>query len=260
MKSIVKLIFCATALAACQVGGAETTGEKTPKQLSLMTYNIKNGAGMDNKTDYERTAGVIVAAGADIVGLQEVDEKTSRSRKTDVLKELATHAKMEGTYAKAIDYQGGAYGIGLLSREKPQKVERIPLPGREEKRVLLEAEFPDYVIFVTHLSLTTEDRLSSLDIIAKEASKYKKPVYLMGDLNFTPKAEEMKRLEKDFIVLNNKNEATFPAPAPRECIDYIALYKGKGQSSKPVKPVSAKVVNEPVASDHRPVQVILPMK
>lgn len=257
MKSIVKFILCTAILCVCHIHGAETTGKKPAKELSLMTYNIRNGRGMDNKTDYERTAAVMIAAGPDIVGVQEVDEKTARSGKTDILKELAAHTKMEGTYAKAIDYQGGAYGIGLLSREKPQKVERTSLPGREEKRVLLQAEFRDYVIFVTHLSLTTEDRLSSLDIIAKEAAKYKKPVYLMGDLNFTPKSEEMKRLEKDFTVLNNQNEATFPAPAPRECIDYIALYKGKG---KPVKPVRVEVVNEPKASDHRPVKVVIPLK
>ena len=45
-----------------------------------------------------------------------------------------------------------------MSRDEPLAVRRIPLPGREESRVLFVAEFPDYVVCVTHLSLTPEDQ------------------------------------------------------------------------------------------------------
>ncbi len=60
---------------------------------------------------------------------------------------------MHARFCRAIDYDGGGYGVGLLSRDEPLAVRRIPLPGREEARVLLMAEFPGYVVCVTHLSL-----------------------------------------------------------------------------------------------------------
>lgn len=245
-------------LAICGFMSAYSQAEKKPAgEVTLLSYNIRNGRGMDEKTDYKRTADVISKQKPDIVAVQEVDNKTTRSQKTDVLAELAQHTGMMGTYAKAIDYQGGEYGLGILSREKPLKVERISLPGREEKRVLLTAEFKAYVIMATHFSLTREDRLASLEIAAKEAKKYKKPVFLMGDLNFSPKDEEMSVLEKNFTVLNDKEQKTFPAPRPRGCIDFIAVYK---TDKNPVKVTSREVVDEPKASDHRPVKVVVKLK
>lgn len=69
---------------------------------------------------------------------------------------------MHPFFAPAIDYDGGKYGIGMLSREKPLDVRVVPLPGREEARTLFVADFPDYTFVGTHLSLTGDDRMASL--------------------------------------------------------------------------------------------------
>ena len=65
----------------------------------------------------------------------------------------------------------------------------------------------------------------------------------------------MKRLEKDFTVLNDTEQKTFPAPSPKECIDYIVLLKGEKRKAPKVQ--EREVINEPVASDHRPVKVVV---
>lgn len=88
-------------------------------EATFMSYNVKNGTGMDGKRDYDRTARVIAEAKPDVAALQELDSKTKRSGGRDTLQELAVRTKLTGTYAKAIDYSGGSYGVGLLSREKP---------------------------------------------------------------------------------------------------------------------------------------------
>ncbi|WP_343230339.1 endonuclease/exonuclease/phosphatase family protein, partial [uncultured Akkermansia sp.] len=88
-------------------------------EFTLMSYNVKNGTGMDGRRDYDRTARVIAAEKPDVVALQELDQGTIRSSGRDTLQELAARTTLTGTYAKAIDYSGGSYGVGILSREKP---------------------------------------------------------------------------------------------------------------------------------------------
>ena len=91
---------------------------------------------------------------------------------------------MFGTYNASIDFQGGKYGIGILTKEKPVKTTSVSLPGREEKRSFLLVEMKDYVFCCTHLSLTEEDRMTSVEIINKITAAYKpKPVFLCGDFN-----------------------------------------------------------------------------
>ena len=52
-----------------------------------------------------------------------------------------------------------------------------------EARVLLMAEFPGYVVCVTHLSLSPEDQRASLPIIRQATDTCRKPVLLAGDFN-----------------------------------------------------------------------------
>lgn len=217
--------------------------------LRIMTYNIRNGMGMDMKPDYKRTANVINQFHPDIVAVQEVDSVTSRSNKRFVLGELSDMTGMHYSYAPAINYDGGKYGIGLLSNEKPLHTQHISLPGREEARVLLIAEFEKFVFLVVHLSLTPEDQLASIGIIEKELIKIKKPIFIAGDFNAYPNSDIIKQLSKRFKVLTPP-EKTYPADIPEECLDYIALDKN---TYKPKLFRNSFVINEPEASDHRPV-------
>lgn len=221
----------------------------TQNDLRIMTYNIRNGMGMDMKPDYKRTANVINQFHPDIVAVQEVDSVTNRSNKRFVLGELSDMTGMHYSYAPAINYDGGKYGIGLLSNEKPLQTQHIPLPGREEARVLLIAEFEKFVFLVVHLSLTPEDQLASIGIIEKELIKIKKPIFIAGDFNAYPNSYIIKQLSKRFKVLTPP-EKTYPADIPEECLDYIALDKN---TYKPKLFKNSFVINEPEASDHRPV-------
>lgn len=224
--------------------------------LRLMTYNIKNANGMDDVCNFQRVANVINNASPDIVAIQEVDSMTRRSAGKYVLGEIAERTQMHACFAPAIDYDGGKYGIGLLSRQVPLRVQTIPLPGREEARALLLAEFEDYIYCCTHLSLTEEDRMKSLEILKSLAASYKKPLFLAGDMNAEPESDFIKQLQKDFQILSNPKQPTYPAPEPKETIDYITALKS---SAKGFALLSARVLDEPMASDHRPLLVELRM-
>lgn len=208
---------------------------------------------MDDVCDFQRIADVINNARPEVVAVQEVDSMTHRSGQKYVLGEIAKRTRMNAYFAPAIDYDGGKYGIGLLSKQTPARVTIIALPGREEARTLIMAEFDDYIYCCTHLSLTAEDRMKSVEIIKSAASQSNKPFLLAGDMNAEPGSDFIKELEKDFQILSNPKEATFPAPDPKETLDYIVLFKN--WHADKVKVTSARVPNEPVASDHRPVTV-----
>lgn len=224
-------------------------GQERP-QLQVMSYNVRHCAGMDWVVDYDRTAAVIAQQQPDVVALQEIDSMTGRSGHRDQLDELASRIQYHPVFGPAIDYDGGKYGVGILTRETPLSWRRIPLPG-EEPRVLLVVELKDYVIACTHLDLDAEKRLESVLLIIEEAQCWKKPFILAGDWNDTPDSELIQAMTTFFTLLSG-NEPTYPADEPTECIDYVAIYNDWS-----FEVVESKVINEPEASDHRPLMVII---
>lgn len=223
-------------------------------KVNVMSYNIRNGIGMDRKTNYERVAKVINEVHPDIIAIQELDSATKRSNGIYVLGELAKQTVMYGSYATAIKYQGGSYGIGVLSKEKPLSCRIIAMPGREEKRTMLMVEFPDYVFCATHQSLTPKDQIASAKLIRKALKGISRPVLLAGDMNAQPTDKPQLKLRKFLTPLSDTNAYTFPSDKPETCIDYIYAYKKNGYR---FNIEHRNVINEPMASDHRPIQVIV---
>lgn len=221
-----------------------------PVQLQIMSYNVRHCAGMDLVVDYDRTAAVIMKNQPDVVALQELDSMTGRSGRKYQLEELANRTNYYPVFGKAIDYDGGGYGVGVLTKEKPLSTKRIPLPG-EEPRLLLVVELKDYVIACTHLDLEEDTRLASIPLIIEEANYWQKPFIIAGDLNDNPNSQVLKKLKKYFTI-NSGNEYTFPADKPNECIDYVATF-----NKWHTKTLKSVVVDEPEASDHRPLMVKL---
>ena len=155
IKTIIAVAFLATS--SILVNATESCCGS----LNIMSYNVRNGIGMDNVNDLRRTINTIRNAAPEIVCIQELDSVTGRSNKRYILGELADSLGMYPSYAPAIEFDGGKYGIGILSQSRPLSTKIVPLPGREEERTLLIAEFADYVIACTHLSLTPEDQVLS---------------------------------------------------------------------------------------------------
>ncbi len=115
--------------------------------------------------------------------------------------------------------------------------------------MLLVAAFKKYIIFCTHFSLTNADRLASVAVINEEASRFKKPIYLLGDLNAEPYSDVLSALKQKWNVLSGE-VPTCPATVPTKCIDYILV-----SNNRKAKAISKTVLDEPITSDHRPVLV-----
>ena len=239
------------------VAGHSQSYPRMEGAIRVMSYNIRNARGLDNKVDYQRIAAIIARANPDVVALQELDSATNRSNRVDVLSQLSGLTAMYSVYGASIHFDGGKYGVGVLSKQKPISWKRIPLPGREEARSLLVVEFDDYVFCCTHFSLIGEDRITSVEIINQTAMVFEKPVFLAGDINATPESPVLNAFEKNWTVLSNMKQPTFPADHPAQTIDYILGYTPKGFSYSVWQ---AQVLNEPVASDHLPIFADVRMK
>lgn len=237
-----------TALLFLCLATMNQTQARRNRKLNLTTYNIHHGLGMDDSLDYKRIADLFREAKSDVVAVQEVDSVTQRIQGRYSLGEIAKESKMHALFAPAISFQGGKYGVGILSRRKPISWHYIPLPGREEARVLLVAEFKNYVVACTHLSLTERDLLESISLIVIEARKWQKPFLLMGDLNAEPDSEFYRVMSRHFTFLNRPDEPTFPSQRPNICIDHIAVFNANADRVE----LLDTQVGRSIASDHCP--------
>lgn len=243
MRLFTALILLAALFTACN----------SNMKIDIMSYNVRHCRGMDNVIDYNRTAGVINRISPDFVALQELDSATNRNNGNVCIEELAKLTGMKATYASAIKFGGGSYGIGLLSKEEPVDVKVIPLVSRGEARRLLVAEFENIVVGCTHLALNWEDRTASMEIICRTMQEYKKPILLAGDMNSHATDKEQVTLNKKFTTLNNTQDATYPSIGANECIDYIYAAKDDKYVYK-VK--ESRVFSEDsIVSDHLPLLV-----
>lgn len=240
--------FCAKAEASDDA----TIAKKNKDARRIMCYNVRNCRGEDDVLDYDRVAKVMKSVGAEVIAVQELDSATGRSKGTVALEELAKRLKMKSTYGAAIDYDGGKYGVGLLSVEKPISYTTMPLPGANERRVLLLVEFKDYYFAVTHLSLTNDERVQSVNMIIDAVKDIKnKPLFIAGDFNATPTSDPIKLMSSKFTVLNDINEFTIPVVNPNRTIDFIFGYNNGYKFDV----TQRKVIQEKYASDHLPLFV-----
>ena len=249
MKKSILFPLTLILIAGCSNGGASFT---KPKTVRILSYNVKNCNGMDGITDYSRVAEIIKRINPDVVALQELDSATQRSKGVVVLDTLAKLTGMHQTFGASITYQGGKYGVGVLSRERPRGWKRVELPGREEERSILLVEFRNFVLGCTHFSLTPDDRLASVAIVNEAAKSWSKPVFLAGDINANPSSAVIKSFSRDWQILNDTSAYTIPSDKPRRCIDYVMALRSPSLNFVTRKAV---VEQEPVASDHLPVWV-----
>src|SRR6266550_7464248 len=162
-------------------------------RLRVMTYNIHVGVGMDKKLDLPRVAGVINAQHPDLVGLQEVDRGVTRTQRIDEIVELSKLTRMDYAFAFNLRYQGGQYGVAILSRFPIMATEhRLYQNTREaERRGFIRAEV--YVdgrvlnFVTTHLDYQYEDgRLFEAQQLLNALKDVQGPLVIVGDFNDIP--------------------------------------------------------------------------
>lgn len=243
--------------------------------LTVASFNIHHGVGLDGRLDLDRTAEVIDRTGAAVVGLQEVDRHLSlRSGWIDQAGWLAERLGMDVVYGANIDLDPDDptdpdaprrhYGNALLSAHAIRSWHNVPLPGSDgaEPRGLLEAQVDvagtTVTVGTTHLQNRSQsERFAQVerivDVLVPVADRVPAPTLLLGDMNATPESPEVRALTEVLVdtwaAVGAGGGLTFDAATPHARIDYVLASPG-------VAPLSARVMPTD-GSDHYPVVVEL---
>lgn len=229
--------------------------------VRVLTYNILHGKTLKGDFDLDLIAKVISEAKPDLVALQEVDYQTNRARKYDLVTELGWRTKMSPLFARAMPYDGGEYGEGVLSKYTFLTSKNHPLPYTEGKEPRAAAEIQvkiksgDLVRFVgTHLDHEKDphNRFIQAQELNRVLTKDDMPSILVGDLNETSDQKGMQLLFQEWQRSMPDDAYTFPSDKPIKKIDYVLF-----RPANRWRVLETKVIDEQVASDHRPVLVVL---
>jgi endonuclease/exonuclease/phosphatase family metal-dependent hydrolase len=229
-----------------------------------MCYNIRHGRGLDDIVNLERTGNVIKKWKPDLVALQEVDKNTRRTNNTDQAKLLAEQLEMHFVFGKAIPYQGGEYGLAILSRFPILEHQMVLLPPevQQEQRGVLVANIgiPDAKGMVirfanTNLSVVShEERAVQIEKIDTSLSEGSVPVIVAGDFNTRPENESIVRFLKNWKDVAEpaleKNVALGKnvTPLRPRRIDYIFL-----RSKDLWEVLESGTIDDKITSDHMPI-------
>lgn len=238
--------------------------------VAVLTYNIHhaNPPSKPNLIDIDAIARVIKKQNPDIVALQEVDAHTRRSGvNINEAEEIARLTGMKAYFARSIDYDGGAYGVAILSKLPVRDFTNTALPTDDntkgEHRTLATAKIElangnQFVFACTHLDAQHADVNRQLQIkkILGVLRQESLPVVIAGDLNATPNSDVINQLDSHFTrSCVGDCPFTIPEISPNKTIDYIAYAPASA-----FRVVSHQVVDESYASDHRPVKAVLQLQ
>jgi endonuclease/exonuclease/phosphatase family metal-dependent hydrolase len=234
-----------------------------PLRLRVLSYNIHHGEGIDGRLDLQRIARVIRSAQPDLVALQEVDRKTARTRLVDQPRELSRLTELEVAFGGNLKVQGGDYGNAVLSRLPIARQDNHLLPsikGGEQRGVLrvdvrLPGERGLLTLWATHFDFRADpaERLAAVAAIESLlADEPRQPALLAGDLNAVPHSEAMEALAKHWSATSTQEMPTSPVVKPKRQIDYV-WYRPRDR----FRVVEVRVLDEPEASDHRPILAVL---
>ena len=231
----------------------------TAVRFDLLTYNV-GALRKYEESGAQEIARVIRETGATYVSLNELDSCNRRSNMYQ-LEALAKELECDNyAFASAFPFAGGAYGNGVITKDRITAQYIIALPKGEgyEARSVAVVETEDCVFASVHLDHSKgEAKLEQVrtlnDWFAMHFFSAQKPVFLCGDMNSTPDSEPYRMLCESWEPLSGVG-LTYPAVEPVKCIDYIFRLR----TSAPVKVLSYEVVQTtPPPSDHLPVHVVV---
>jgi endonuclease/exonuclease/phosphatase family metal-dependent hydrolase len=203
--------------------------------IRVATFNIRHGATDGELVRPVALARACAALDPDVLGLQEVERGRRRSWYVDQGRFVATF--LRARYAPGPAVRRGrwrAYGNGLLARGRIRDIDVVDLPRgpeREPRSAVLAAvtvRRTSISVAVTHLQHRParlrhlpSDGAAQLRAVLDALRARPAPRLLLGDLNLQPPAARPILEAAGFTVA--EHGPTFPADAPRICLDYVAV-------------------------------------
>lgn len=240
-------------------------------KISVMSYNIRHcapyyGTSENTTANVYGIAEVVKKVKPDVVFLQEVDKNTTRSLGIDQARKIAELVGYPNfTFFKMMDYQGGEYGLAILSALPLKEVNTHMIPSVIDGHTItgnnvvgtakINHAGIDICLAVVHLSVNQIDRDKQVPYVLNNIlGNLSIPILCCGDFNATPSNSTMNLFDGAGYVRSNKNPSNFTIPSnePNREIDYITF---KPANSFAV--TSHMVMTGLNASDHLPIVSVL---
>lgn len=163
--------------------------------LTVATFNIHHGVGLDGRLDLARTARVIGGIGADVVFVQELDRYWKRSGDIDQPKKLAALLGAQYRFGATVIRGSQEYGTAIFTRFPITQNRHHLLPNNPglEPRGLLDVtvRFTAHThlrLLGTHLQAdsagdATALRQAQTTLISEELDRHPLPTIVGGDFN-----------------------------------------------------------------------------
>jgi len=170
---------------------------------------------------------------------------------------LSKQLDMHSAFGSFMDYQGGQYGLAILSKYPILESKEIRLPDGNEPRVALacKIQLPNDQVIVAvnlHFDWVRDDqfRFAQAKVLKQYLATLKDPYLLMGDFNDTPESRTLSLLSQNTCPAKKPTDDgfTFSSIKPTKEIDFI--FAAPQQAWKLQR---CRVVDAPITSDHRPV-------
>lgn len=241
--------------------------------VRVLVYNIHAGKDAKGVDNLARVAELVRTTNADIALLQEVDRGTTRSGNTDQVRVLAGLTGFHAAFGKTLDYQGGDYGIAVLTRWPiiSDTLHRLPVNPPQERsgsgyeprgalEAVIQAPGQSLTFLNTHIDASREDfyrrqeMATLLSLATRSINEQEKSTFVGGDLNSEPGSAVIDMLRGSplrdvWAECGQGAGLSYPADKPVKRIDYLLLpgdWKCTGATAI-----------ETEASDHRPVLFVI---
>ncbi len=213
--------------------------------MRFVLYNIRYGTGTGwrfhwpvpfsgylrrTQENVEGIAAFLDSLEPDIIGLVEVDNGSYRSKRVNQAELIAKQLDFKHVYESKYREESLAQRVPVLKEQgnaflTNQNIEATDFHYFEHgfKRLVIELEFGEFVIFLVHLSLKYRHRQYQLEQLHSIFESVGKPVIVAGDFNVFWGDRELSLFlaASNLVNANQLGLPTFPSHAPRHQFDFV---------------------------------------
>ena len=213
--------------------------------MKFLLYNIRYAAGIGRvfhlpvpysgylkKTDgnFKNIIDFVVSVNPDIMGLIEVDAGSFRSGKNNQAESIAWELQHNHIYQSKYGTTSVAQKVPVLNKQGNAIITNREIVSQKfhyfnegVKRLVIELEVAECVVFLVHLSIKFRHRHYQLEALHKMVEQASKPVIVAGDFNVLWGDRELQLFLAATGLKNaNSNGApSHPGRAPRRQLDFI---------------------------------------
>ncbi|MFW5742209.1 MAG: endonuclease/exonuclease/phosphatase family protein [Spirochaetota bacterium] len=242
-------------------GGA--VADEPSAELTVLSFNVRSARGEiggEPRYDEANMAALLTLIEElrpGVVLLQELDRGVARTERVDQFESLRAATGMEGEFAGTTDYQGGRFGIAVLTRHEivDTSHERLPRLGGKEPRALQHLKIRlengwEVDLFNTHIDPRPVSRDRQIELVHEHTTRLaSNAAVLAGDFNATPGSSAITRLTDawtDAAAHAAAAAPTYPARTPSVRVDYV-FFRRERLELRSFATLEARGI-----SDHRP--------